>query len=47
MKKKAAQGGLLRRWIWRSATRATATQSAGSTLLHRSFVSPSCDRETN
>merc|ERR1712083_411302 len=40
-------GGLLRRWIWRSATRATATQSAGSTLSPPSFVFPSCDRRTH
>ena len=43
--RRRAQGGLLRRWIWRSATRATATQSAGSTLSPPSFVSHSCDKE--
>ena len=45
MWRRRASGGLLRRWIWRSATRATATQSAGSTLSPPSFVSHSCDKE--
>ena len=44
-RRRAATGGRSRRWRWRSATRATATQSAGSTLSPPSFVSHSCDRE--